>query len=155
MCLVWATWGGAGNPHRDMSTDRRADKLGPATPEIVAAVEVRGFRPGEEAHAAGPPDALEAVDVVLREPLVSALPALAPIGAREDRAVVRAGEDRAALRLDQERVDVLVGQRAVSDVPARAGRIALDARHAFDRADQHVRGRAQANDGSWARHARG
>jgi hypothetical protein len=87
------------------------------TPEIIAAVEVRGLGPGEDAHAAGPPDALETVDVVLREPLVSPLPALAPIGAREDRAVARPGEDRAALRLDQKGVDVLVGQRAVRDVP--------------------------------------
>ena len=124
-----------GHVHRS-----QGDKLGPATPEIIAAVEVRGLRPGEDAHAAGPPDALETVDVVLREPLVSPLPALAPIGAREDRAVVRPGEDRAALRLDQEGVDVLVGQRAVSDVPARAARIALHARHAFDRADQHLPG---------------
>ena len=155
MCLVWAMWGGAGNPQWDMSTDRRAGKLGPAAPEIVAAEEVRGLRPGKDAHAAGQSGAREAVDVVLREPVVSPLPAVAPVGAGEDRAVVRPGEDRAALRLDQEGVDVLVGQRPVRRraSPGRRHRAPCTPRLRSCR--PAPAGRAQENDRSWVRRARG
>ena len=78
--------------------------------------------PREDAHAVGPPHAREAVDVVCVEALVPRAPALAPVRAREDRPVARPREQRAALRLDQEGVDVLVGQRAASDVPPRTAR---------------------------------
>src|SRR5207244_6875366 len=76
-------------------------QLGPAPSEIVAEEQVRGFGPREDTHATGQTGAGEAVDIVLREPMVPPLPGLAAVCAGHDRAVLGAGEKRAALGLEQ------------------------------------------------------
>jgi hypothetical protein len=77
--------------------------------EIITAEQVRRLCPGKDAWAFGQSGTGEAVNVVLREPVVALLPGVAAIAAGEDRAMVYPGEDRATARLDQESVDVLIG----------------------------------------------
>ena len=106
--------------------------------EIIAAKQVRRLCPGKDARAFGQSGTGEAVDIVLREPVVALLPGVTAIAAGEDRAVVRPGEDRATVWLDQERVDMLIGQGPVFHAPLGASAITFDAYHSLDSADQHL-----------------
>ena len=118
MCLVWAMCGGAGKAPLGRIHRPQGREFRPVAPEIVAIEQVRRLRPGKNARAAGQSGAGQAIDVVLREPVVSALPGVAAVAAGEDRAVIHPREDRATVGLDQQGVDVLIGQRPGSDVPA-------------------------------------
>src|SRR5262245_58762844 len=99
---------------------------------------MRWLRAGINARAFCQSGARQAIDVVLREPLVSSLPGLAAIATGEDRAVVHSREDCATVGLDEEGMDVLIGQCPVRHVPLWAIGIALHAHHPLNDANQHL-----------------
>src|SRR5262249_59525324 len=63
-------------------------KLGPAAPEVVAAEQVRGLRPGEDTDATAQTGAGEAVHVVLGQAFVPARPGAPALPARDPRALL-------------------------------------------------------------------
>ena len=109
-------------------------KLGPAHAHVVAVVEVRGLRAGEQSRAALDLRGSEAEQTTDVDARIARLPGFAAVDAGVNAVPPRAGEHRAAH--EQERVDMLADQRMADLQPAVA--VAAQPDHAVHRPDERL-----------------